>query len=123
MWASFLQDFFRPKISHRRVFAGTVERPNRPPATAYKTSVRKQELPSAALILTGSILTGLECFAEGRVRLLSRLLPTFYIPHGGGPCFFMAWNPPDAWQKLAGWLAELGRSITPPLAFAGEHVK
>ena len=20
-----------------------------------------------------------------------------FIPHGGGPCFFMDWNPPDTW--------------------------
>ena len=22
-------------------------------------------------------------------------MPTVFIPHGGGPCFFMDWNPPD----------------------------
>jgi len=31
-------------------------------------------------------------------------LPTFYIPHGGGPCFFMDWNPPDTWDRMAAWL-------------------
>lgn len=33
-------------------------------------------------------------------------MPTFYIPHGGGPCFFMEWTmgPRDAWAKLAAWL-------------------
>lgn len=32
--------------------------------------------------------------------------PTFYIPHGGGPCFFMEWRmgPPDTWDRLAAWL-------------------
>ena len=25
-------------------------------------------------------------------------MPAFYIPHGAGPCFFMDWNPPDAWD-------------------------
>jgi aromatic ring-opening dioxygenase catalytic subunit (LigB family) len=42
-------------------------------------------------------------------------LPTLYIPHGGGPCFFMEWTmgPADTWRKLAGWLAALGDSITP----------
>jgi aromatic ring-opening dioxygenase catalytic subunit (LigB family) len=33
-------------------------------------------------------------------------MPTFYIPHGGGPCFFMEWTmgPRDAWAPLAAWL-------------------
>ena len=31
-------------------------------------------------------------------------LPTVYIPHGGGPCFFMDWNPPHAWDKTAAYL-------------------
>lgn len=33
-------------------------------------------------------------------------LPTFFIPHGGGPCFFMDWTmgPPDTWHKTRDWL-------------------
>lgn len=31
-------------------------------------------------------------------------LPTLFIPHGGGPCFFMDWDPPDAWNRMADWL-------------------
>lgn len=30
--------------------------------------------------------------------------PTFFIPHGGGPCFFMDWDPKDAWDSMAEWL-------------------
>ena len=32
--------------------------------------------------------------------------PTLYIPHGGGPCFFMEWTigPRDTWDRMAGWL-------------------
>ena len=30
--------------------------------------------------------------------------PVFFIPHGGGPCFFMDWNPPDAWDSLRAFL-------------------
>ncbi len=39
------------------------------------------------------------------------LLPTLYIPHGGGPCFFMDWTmgPPDTFDRMAGWLREFGR--------------
>lgn len=38
-------------------------------------------------------------------------MPAFYIPHGGGPCFFMDWNPPHAWDKTAEFL----RSVAPSL--------
>lgn len=37
-------------------------------------------------------------------------LPTLFLPHGGGPCFFMDWNPPDTWLKLKQWLRDLGNS-------------
>jgi hypothetical protein len=38
-------------------------------------------------------------------------LPTLFIPHGGGPCFFMDWNPPGAWDKLGAWLGNLAHSV------------
>lgn len=33
-------------------------------------------------------------------------LPALYIPHGGGPCFFMDWTmgPQDTWDRMAHWL-------------------
>lgn len=33
-------------------------------------------------------------------------LPTLFIPHGAGPCFFMDWTrgPADAWDRTADWL-------------------
>jgi aromatic ring-opening dioxygenase catalytic subunit (LigB family) len=31
-------------------------------------------------------------------------MPTWFIPHGGGPCFFMDWNPPDEWDRMAAFL-------------------
>ena len=31
-------------------------------------------------------------------------LPTLFIPHGGGPCFFMNWDPPDTWHRMAEYL-------------------
>ncbi len=40
----------------------------------------------------------------------AEILPTLFIPHGGGPCFFMQWDPPDTWQKnggMAGWLGRI----------------
>ena len=35
--------------------------------------------------------------------------PTYFIPHGAGPCFFMAWTrgPADTWDKTAAWLKSL----------------
>jgi hypothetical protein len=44
-------------------------------------------------------------------------LPTLYIPHGGGPCFFMEWTkgPPDTWARTASYL----RSIDPLMVAAG----
>jgi len=31
-------------------------------------------------------------------------LPTFFIPHGGGPCFFMDWQPQGVWDGMADYL-------------------
>lgn len=31
-------------------------------------------------------------------------LPTLFIPHGGGPCFFMEWNPLDTWTSMSQFL-------------------
>lgn len=25
--------------------------------------------------------------------------PSLFTPHGGGPCFFMEWEPPDTWAR------------------------
>lgn len=37
--------------------------------------------------------------------------PAMFIPHGGGPCFFMDWTlmgePADTWDKTAAWLRGL----------------
>jgi len=39
--------------------------------------------------------------------------PAFYIPHGGGPCFFMTWTagPPDTWDRMGAWLGQLGATL------------
>ncbi len=37
--------------------------------------------------------------------------PAVFIPHGGGPCFFMDWDPPDTWDKMAAWLKRFGEDI------------
>jgi len=38
-------------------------------------------------------------------------MPTLYIPHGGGPCFFMDWNPPHAWDRMAAFLRGLAATL------------
>lgn len=52
-------------------------------------------------------------------------LPTYFIPHGGGPCFFMDWTmgPADSWDRLAAWLkgmhAEIGQVPRAILVISG----
>jgi aromatic ring-opening dioxygenase catalytic subunit (LigB family) len=41
----------------------------------------------------------------------SERLPTMFLPHGGGPCFFMDWNPPEAWNRMRTWLQQLPQSL------------
>ncbi|MBW8815630.1 MAG: dioxygenase [Caulobacterales bacterium] len=40
-------------------------------------------------------------------------LPTVYLPHGAGPCFFMEWErgPADAWDRTAAYLRGLIDSL------------
>ncbi len=40
-------------------------------------------------------------------------MPTLYLPHGGGPCFFMEWTmgPKDTWEKMAAWLRSIEKSL------------
>lgn len=37
----------------------------------------------------------------------SSRMPTVFVPHGAGPCFFMDWNPPGTWDRMEGWLRGL----------------
>lgn len=38
-------------------------------------------------------------------------MPSLFIPHGGGPCFFMDWNPPDAWSRMRAFLEGLSATL------------
>ena len=38
-------------------------------------------------------------------------MPTIFIPHGGGPCFFMDWNPPDTWNKMSDYLQRIPADV------------
>lgn len=37
--------------------------------------------------------------------------PTLFLPHGAGPCFFMEWNPADAWDRLAAFLEGVAATL------------
>lgn len=43
-------------------------------------------------------------------RIDSRM-PTLFIPHGAGPCFFMDWNPPTAWDAMADFLKNVAGAL------------
>lgn len=40
-------------------------------------------------------------------------LPSLFIPHGAGPCFFMDWKhgPADMWNEMGAWLKGLARDL------------
>jgi aromatic ring-opening dioxygenase catalytic subunit (LigB family) len=38
-------------------------------------------------------------------------LPSLFLPHGAGPCFFMDWNPPHAWDRMAAYLSGLAADL------------
>lgn len=40
--------------------------------------------------------------------------PTLFVPHGAGPCFFMDWNPPDAWNAMAAFLRGVAGTLPRP---------
>jgi len=68
-------------------------------------------------LISSRIIGGLKNVLRSEVRLKSQSqtkstrMPTFYIPHGGGPCFFMDWpeamGGPETWKNMAAWLGHL----------------
>lgn len=42
------------------------------------------------------------------------LQPTLFVPHGAGPCFFMDWNPPTAWNPMADFLKGVAGTLREP---------
>jgi aromatic ring-opening dioxygenase catalytic subunit (LigB family) len=38
-------------------------------------------------------------------------LPSYFLPHGAGPCFFMDWSPPGAWDRMAAYLRGLAAGL------------
>lgn len=37
--------------------------------------------------------------------------PVLFIPHGGGPCFFMDWKPADTWVGMANFLENVASTL------------
>lgn len=43
---------------------------------------------------------------------MSQRLPSYFIPHGGGPCFFMDWpDDPRLWDAMGNFLRGLGDDV------------
>ena len=45
------------------------------------------------------------------MQWLHDTLPSLFIPHGGGPCFFMEWPSPDPWAPMRFFLSQLITSL------------
>lgn len=43
----------------------------------------------------------------------TKRMPTLYIPHGGGPCFFMDWTsgPATTWDRMRAWLESIASTL------------
>jgi len=39
------------------------------------------------------------------------LMPTLFVPHGAGPCFFMDWSPATAWNRMADFLKNVASTL------------
>lgn len=65
-------------------------------------------------LLTGA-LAGAVVGAVGPARgaAVTHKMPTIYLPHGGGPCFFMkeGMGPPGTWDGMAKYLRELVKPL------------
>jgi aromatic ring-opening dioxygenase catalytic subunit (LigB family) len=42
---------------------------------------------------------------------MSTRQPSLFIPHGGGPCFFMEWSPRDTWAQMQHFLEEVAGTL------------
>ncbi len=41
-------------------------------------------------------------------------MPTLFVPHGAGPCFFMDWDPIDTWDRMAEFLKGIAATLPQP---------
>jgi len=69
------------------------------------TSIDRREVLVAGAAAAGSVLTG---------ATPKRRLPTIFLPHGGGPCFFMpdgAMGPPGTWKAMGEYLKGINATL------------
>lgn len=52
----------------------------------------------------------LPLFIVGKIKNMPKM-PTYFIPHGGGPCFFMDWGPDNPWVKMEQFLKDFPNSF------------
>jgi aromatic ring-opening dioxygenase catalytic subunit (LigB family) len=70
-----------------------------------KTQIDRREVMVAGAAVAAGGVTGVTA---------KRRMPTVYLPHGGGPCFFMpdgAMGPPGSWKPMAGYLAGINANL------------
>ncbi len=63
-------------------------------------------------LMGAAVAAAAGCHRSERVSTTQRM-PTLYLPHGGGPCFFMDWTmgPADTWHRMADWLRGIGATL------------
>lgn len=66
-----------------------------PPSRNYKSVRINNTLFAPHLLCSAPEITYLATMTR---------LPAYFIPHGGGPCFFMEWDPPHTWDSMAAFL-------------------
>ncbi len=89
--------------------------PNAPPADEGGGVSRRTLLLAGAGVAVAAAVgeaVGEPSAAKPSARQRTRM-PTVFLPHGGGPCFFMDWTmgPRDTWKPLAAWLRALPASL------------
>ncbi len=65
---------------------------------------RRELMVAGAAVAAGSVLT----------TGTPKRMPTIYLPHGGGPCFFMpdgAMGPPGTWKPMADYLGSINAHL------------
>lgn len=94
---------------------------NRPDAASGDAGTRRRRIvaidPGAAYRRlrnpAGGIISTAFEETDERMTAGTRRMPTLYLPHGGGPCFFMDPPPqaPRTWDGMAAYLRGLAASI------------
>src|SRR5581483_4643461 len=83
-------------------------------AVSHAAGARTAEHARRARRVVNFMLTLSSCCSSPIIAQMNQRLPTLYIPHGGGPCFFMdvpPGLPPDMWDRMAAYLRSLDRSL------------